>query len=56
MSVLQCPRCNKEVFARPLKTWRFHGYSVKRYECPYCKLRFNLYSGGGKTFTIPKPK
>lgn len=56
MSVLRCPRCNKEIAGRPFKTWRFHGYDVERYECPYCKLKFNLYTGRGSTFTIPKAK
>lgn len=56
MSKLQCPMCDKVVSVNPFKSWRFGGYDVKRYECPNCKTKFNLYQGAGVTFTIPKSK
>ena len=56
MSKLRCPACDKQVSVSPFKSWNFRGYDVKRYECPHCKAKFNLYQGAGKTFTIPKAK
>lgn len=56
MSQLLCPVCNSDVTSSPLKSWKFKGYEVKRYECQSCKSKFNLYQSPKQTYTIPKPK
>ncbi len=56
MSKLICPVCDQAVAGSPLKSWRFRGHDVKRYECPSCKSKFNVYASPRKTYTIPKAK
>ena len=56
MSKLLCPVCDKDVSTSPLKTWKFRGYDVKRYECQNCKSKFNVCQNPKKTFTIPSHK
>jgi len=53
---LCCPLCSKIVTASPFKSWQFGKFQVKRFECTYCKSKFNLYQSRDRTFTIPKPK
>lgn len=56
MSKLLCPICNKNVSESPFKSWKFKSYDVKRYECPKCKSKFNVYQSPERTYTIPKAK
>jgi transposase-like protein len=51
---LECPKCSRAVRSKHFKAWKFGPYSVKRYECEHCKLKFNLYQGPKGTYTIPK--
>jgi transposase-like protein len=53
MSV-KCPKCGSEFSSKPLKSWKFRFYDVKRYECQHCKTKFNVYEGPKSRFTIPK--
>jgi hypothetical protein len=40
-----CPFCGYEGGLKPLKTWGFRFYGVKRLECPRCHGVFNHYQG-----------
>jgi len=46
--------CGAEFESEPLKTWRFGIYEVRRYKCPSCGGKFNLYWSEKTVFTIPK--
>ena len=56
MNQLLCPICNASVSGGSLKSWKFLSYEVKRYECPKCESKFNVYHGPKGTYTIPKSK
>jgi transposase-like protein len=43
--VVKCPYCGYEGEFKPLKTWKFRFYEVKRLECPKCHRVFNHYQG-----------
>jgi uncharacterized protein YlaI len=51
MSV-KCPKCGSEISSKPLKAWKFRFYDVRRYECPHCKARFNVYDSPKSKFVI----
>jgi transposase-like protein len=51
---VKCPACGSEISNKPLKSWKFRFYDVKRYECQRCKEKFNVYVGPKSRFTIPK--
>jgi len=53
---LKCPICGREFQGKPLETWKFRYYNVKRFECAHCGMRFNLYESPKSKFTIPKRK
>jgi transcriptional regulator NrdR family protein len=53
---ITCPACGRVLSGKPLKTWKFRIYNVKRYECEHCKVRFNTYEAQKAKFTIPKAK
>ena len=50
---LNCPRCGGLVQGPPEREWSFHHYRVSRFKCEHGD-KFNLYSSGTKTFTIPR--
>jgi len=50
---ISCPKCGLEVSSAPEREWRFQQYRVSRFRCSRGD-KFNLYSGGSKTFTIPR--
>ena len=52
--MVRCPMCGAEFESEPLKTWRFGIYEVRRYKCPSCGGKFNLYWSEKTVFTIPK--
>ena len=51
---MKCPVCGKETSGSPISEWFFHGFEVSRYVCHECGIKFNIYKGEHKTFTIPK--
>ncbi len=51
---VKCPVCGYIVASKPLKTWKFRFYSVRRFECEKCKAKFNVYESPNSKFTIPK--
>jgi hypothetical protein len=51
---VKCPACGRELSSKPLKSWKFRFYDVKRCECQHCKTKFNAYNSPESTFTIPK--
>ncbi|MCL6579849.1 MAG: hypothetical protein K6T73_10825 [Candidatus Bathyarchaeota archaeon] len=53
---LKCPKCGRTLPNKPLKTWKFRFYDVRRYECQHCKTKFNTYDSPKSKFTIPKSK
>jgi len=53
---VRCPLCGYDVEDKPLKMWKFRFYDVKRFKCPNCGARFNLYESSSSKFTIPKTK
>jgi len=53
---VKCPSCGREFLGKPLKSWKFRFYDVRRYECQHCKAKFNVYEGPKSRFTIPKAK
>ena len=56
MSKLLCPICSADAPANPMKSWEYGSFQVKRYECPKCRSKFNVYQSPKRTYTIPKPK
>ena len=53
---IKCPLCGYIFEGEPLKTWKFRFYDVKRFECPSCGARFNVYESPTSIFTIPKAR
>jgi transposase-like protein len=53
---LKCPMCGHEFKSEPFKTWKYALYEVKRFECPHCLKKFNVYENPKTVFTIPKGK
>jgi len=53
---IKCPECGHELSGKPLKTWKFRFYDVRRYECEHCRTKFNVYESPNSQFTIPKSK
>jgi len=53
---VKCPVCGYTFTSRPLKTWKFRFYDVRRFECAKCKTKFNVYDSLKSKFTIPKSK
>jgi hypothetical protein len=48
--------CAHEFRREPLKTWKYGIYKVKRFECPNCMKKFNVYENPKTYFTIPRKK
>lgn len=42
--MMKCPVCKEEIVANPLRSWYFNVFDVDRYECPSCKVEFNIYN------------
>ena len=53
---VKCPVCSLGFAGKPLKTWKFRFYNVKRFECARCKAKFNIYESPSSKFTIPKSR
>jgi len=53
---VKCPVCGYEFASKPLKTWKFRFYNVRRFECGKCKVKFDIYESPNSKFTIPKAK
>jgi transposase-like protein len=53
---IKYPICGKSFTGKPIKTWKFRFYDVKRFECRSCKTKFNDYESQNSRFTIPKAK
>ncbi|MGQ9759568.1 MAG: hypothetical protein ACUVQ5_03225 [Candidatus Methanomethylicaceae archaeon] len=51
MSV-KCLSCGREFSSKPLKSWKFRFYDVKRYERQHCKMKFNIYDSPKSKFVI----
>lgn len=56
MSKAVCPNCSHPVDDNPVNRWKFRNYTVERYQCKKCKVKFNQYTGGKRNFTIPKAR
>lgn len=53
---LKCPICGHEFRGEPFKTWKYGIYKVKRFSCPNCAKKFNVYENPKTFFTIPRKK
>lgn len=53
---IACPTCGAPVRGRPLNSWRYYIYSVRRYQCPRCGKKYNVYNSPKLTYTIPRSK
>ena len=53
---IKCPACSLKFSSKPIKTWKFRFYEVRRYECEHCETKFNIYESPKSKFTIPKAK
>ena len=56
MDKIVCPLCHHPVSSGASNSWKFGSYKVRRFLCPNCKKRFNLYEGPKGSYTIPKSK